>query len=162
MRKAIVWLGVLVALSACSGDGGADPETVELTEEYGCGFGFYLSNADQTAGLMLSYLDPDGAWAGTVARTGQIDAAWDAELRFGTDLFANWCDDVIEPDEPTPEVETTWTVTGEIEVTELPAAGECGQATARLHDVVAHGPVDQMLELGELTITNTAWGCFAG
>ena len=162
MRKGILLLGVLLAVSACSTEGEAGPEPVEFTEEYGCGFGFYASNEDQTTGLLLTYLDFEGAWAGNVARSGQIDAAWDAQLQYGTDLFANWCDDVLEPNEPTPEVESAWSVTGEIEVVELPAAGECGEATARLHDVVATGPVDQVLELGELTITNTAWGCFAG
>ena len=162
MRKGILLIGALVALSACSSGGDTGPEPVELTEEYGCGFGFYASNEDQTTGLVLTYQDFDGAWAGNVSRSGQIDAAWDAQLQFGTDLFANWCDDVLEPDEPTPEVESSWTLTGEIEVTDLPAAGQCGEAVASLHDVTAHGPVDQVLELGDLTITNTAWGCFAG
>jgi len=162
MRKAIVLLGALVALSACSGGDDAGPEPVDLTVEYPCGFGFYASNEDQTTGMLLTYRDFDGAWAGNVARSGQIEAAWDAQLQYGTDLFANWCDDVLEPNEPTPEVDTTWAITGEIEVVELPAAGVCGTATAQLHDVVAMGPADQMLELGELTITNPSWGCFAG
>ena len=162
MRKGIVLFGVLVALTACSGDDESGPEQVELTEEYACGFGFYAGNQDQTTGLMISYRDFDGAWAGTVARSGQLDAAWDADLQFGTDLFANWCDDVLEEGEPTPEVEAAWSVSGQMEVTELPPAGQCGQAVARLTDLVATGPADQTLDLGDLTITNTAWGCFAG
>ena len=50
----------------------------------------------------------------------------------------------------------------EIEVVELPPAGQCGQAVAELHDVVATSPDGGTLELGELTITNTSWGCLAG
>ena len=162
MKKRILLLGVLLAVSACATEGGAGPEPVELTEEYGCGFGFYASNEDQTTGLMIIYRDFEGAWAGNVARSGQIEAAWDAQLQYGTDLFANWCDDVLEEGEPTPEIESAWTVTGEIEVVELPPAGQCGQAVAELHDVVATGPDDETLEFGELTITNTSWGCLAG
>jgi hypothetical protein len=151
-----------VALAACAPTGESGPEPVELTEEFGCAYGFYSSNDDQTVGLFLEYGDFDGATSGSVSKSSPIEQAWNGELRFGADLFANWCDDVMEPGEPTPVIDETWAVTGRVDVVELPAAGECGPATANLTDVVATSPEGEEMPLGDLNAHNEFWGCFAG
>ncbi|MFZ0014893.1 MAG: hypothetical protein WAL25_12355, partial [Acidimicrobiia bacterium] len=81
----------LVALApvACAPHGDGGPESVELTEEFGCGYGFYSSNDDQTVGLFLDYRDFVGASSGSVSKSSPIEQAWNGELRLGADLFAN-------------------------------------------------------------------------
>lgn len=162
MKSALVVLSVAIALTACSE---TDTSSVapELTEEYGCGFGFYVGDADQTTGLFVFYEDMSGAMAGDVVETADLPSeSWRAVLDEGSDLFANWCDDVLEPDEPTPEVVETWEVSGSIEVVSLPEAGQCGPATARLTDLVATDSEGATMSLGDLELTNEAWGCLAG
>jgi hypothetical protein len=104
-----------------------------------------------------------GAMAGDVVETADLPSeSWRAVLDEGSDLFANWCDDVLEPDEPTPEVVETWEVSGSIEVLSLPEAGQCGPATARFTDLVATDSQGATMSLGDLEVTNEAWGCLAG
>lgn len=157
MLLAVLGLVIVSCASEASQADGPD-----LTEAHGCGHGFYVSDLEQTTGLVITYRDREGAMEGRVAPNSDLDVAWDAELQRGTNLFANWCDDVIEPGEPTPEIEETWDVTGRIEVTGLPGAGECGPASAELTDVVATGPDGEELVIGDLSVVNEAWGCFAG
>lgn len=152
-----------MALSACSWLGSEPPDPPEFSHQHDCGYGFYVGTEDQTAGLFVDFTDFEAAQAGAVPDVSQLSTgAWRADLQFGSDLFANWCDDVLEPDEPTPEIEEVWDLTGTIEINQLPPAGECGRATGRLTDVVAHGPDDETLTLGDLDVTNEFWGCFAG
>jgi hypothetical protein len=150
-------LALLVA--ACSGTSGSG--TPSLTEEYGCGHGFYLGNANQDAGL---FIVSDAGFGEEVSERSVSlpDEGWGAELRFGTDLFANWCDDVLEPGEPEPSVDETWPVSGSLEITELPRPGECGLATATLRGAGARSPEGDLRALGDLDLRNETWGCFAG
>ena len=78
---------------------------------YGCGFGFWASNADQTAGIFVEFTDFDAANAGQVPPVGAVPSViWSGRVDVGTDLFANWCDDVVEPGEPEPVVTETWQI----------------------------------------------------
>jgi hypothetical protein len=86
---------------------------------------------------------------------------WNAELRFGADLFANRCDDVMEPGEPEPVVDEVWQVSGDLELIELPA-GECGPARGMLREGMAHSEDGENIALGTLDLSNETWGCFAG
>jgi hypothetical protein len=157
----IIALGV--AAVACAPAGSTGPGSPDLSEEYGCGYGFYLGNASQTAGLLLNYVDFAEAGVGDVVRSAQLtDRAWQAELRFGSDLFANWCDDVIEPGEPEPVIDEVWRVSGQIDVTGLPPAGQCGPASATLSGLTARNAEGEVIPLGDLEVENQAWGCFAG
>ncbi|HEU4894285.1 MAG TPA: hypothetical protein VFT85_00485, partial [Acidimicrobiia bacterium] len=114
----------LVALAGCGSEDQSGPPTPELTEEYGCGYGFYASNPEQTVGLFIEFSDFEAAANGDVPDTSALDdGTWNARLEFGTDLFANWCDDVLEPGEPTPQVGETWQLTGTIEIDQLPPPG---------------------------------------
>lgn len=152
----------LLSLAACSSTS-STPENPELTEQYGCGYGFYASNVEQTVGLFIGFSDFEAAQSGDVPETSQLeDDTWQAELRFGTDLFANWCDDVLEPGEPTPEVGETWQLSGTIEIDELPPAGQGGPASATLTEVEARGPNNELIAFDVFEIENQFWGTFAG
>lgn len=166
VENTMKWLlagAVILTLAACQPAASPSPEVPELTREYGCGFGFYLGDADQTTGLIVEYADFDDAMEGRVTNSAALKSdAWTAHLDFGRDLFANWCDDVLEPDEPTPEVDESWEVTGTIDVVELPEPGACGPATARLTGLEARNADGEVLALGDFEVDNEFWGCIAG
>jgi hypothetical protein len=164
MRRTMVVLVVGLSLIAGCGSGGEESTpTPELTEQYGCGYGFYASNPEQTVGMFIEFSDFEAAHDGDVPPTAQLDdGTWLAELRFGTDLFANWCDDVLEPGEPTPEVGETWQLTGTIDIDQLPPAGQGGPASATLSGVEATGPNNDVIAFEDFEIENGFWGSFAG
>lgn len=160
MKSAVTVLCVLV-LAACSPSPGENAP--ELTEAHHCGYGFYVGDVDQTWALKITYQDFEAAQAGEVPRESALSGdTWSAVLEAGQDLFANWCDDVLEPDEPTPEVHEVWEISGDIEVTSLPGPGECGPATANLIGLEARSSADDVITLGDLDIGNEFWGCLAG
>jgi hypothetical protein len=166
-------------LAACGGDdttstpaATGDPVPVEtdppaaalsladLTEPYGCGFGFQVGNPDQTAGLFIT----SGAGFGEPPTVDTVDLAtddaWTARIDLGADLFANWCDDVIEMGEPEPQVdETLEVVAGTLELS-VDVSGVV--ATAHATALVARDAAGVEYALGDITIENTAWGMFAG
>lgn len=163
MRKTTIALSLLLVATACGPEPSASPEPPPLTEQYGCGFGFYLGSSDETAGLFVHFEDFEAAQAGQVPPSSELAGeAWRAQLQFGSDLFANWCDDVLEPDESTPEIDETWDVTGTIDIIDLADPGGCGPATARLGDVEARSPDGEVATLGDFDVVNEFWGCFAG
>ena len=143
-----------------------DVEAAALVDDYGCGFGFAKGNADQSLGLIIF------SEAGYQEQGPDLSAPivlpspdWNATLQTGRDLFANWCDDVLEPDEPTPEVTATWTlVSGTITATTDTPEGGCAGAdvAATLSGAVVESPEGQQIPLDDITLVNTAWGCFAG
>lgn len=163
MRIAVT-LTLSLTLVACGTTTSGPPQPPELTEEYGCGFGFYLGNEDETAGLFVTFVDYDTGVSGDVPALSSLsDDIWGARLQFGADLFANWCDDVIEPGEPEPEIAETWDVSGTIEIIELPEPGTCGPTRALLTDIEAQSSdADGVLSLGDFEVENGFWGCFAG
>lgn len=162
MKRTLLALVAMALIAGCgSDDGGATP-TPELTEQYACGYGFYASNPEQTVGLFIEFSDFEAARNGDIPETSQLDEdTWNARLEFGTDLFANWCDDVLEPGEPTPEVGETWQLSGTIEIDELPASGQ-GRAAATLTGVEAYGPNNELIAFDVFQVENEFWGTFAG
>lgn len=162
MKRVTVAVVIALVGSACSSSAETLPD---LTEEFGCGYGFFVSNADQTVGLFIEYTDHALAPSGEALSTSQLnDEVWNAELRFGSDLFANWCDDVLEPGEPTPQVEETWDVSGTVTITESPDQAGCGlgSAGATLTELTADGPEGEIMELEDVDVVNEHWGCVAG
>lgn len=158
--KTVIAILCTLALAACGLSPGESAP--ELTETHHCGYGFYLGDVDQTWALKVTYHDFEAAQAGEVpAQSALSNDAWSAELEAGQDLFANWCDDVLEPGEPTPEIEEVWQVSGTIEIAELPTAGQCGPATATLTGIEARDDGD-VISLGEFDVENEFWGCIAG
>jgi hypothetical protein len=146
--------------------------TADLSVHHGCGHGFFVGNAEQTVALHLSWVPNPGPDAGVLARpepgpTPLPGRDWTGELRLGTDLFANWCDDVVEPGEPNPEVTEGWPVVGgTLEMTADPSSdGGCGSGTparARVTDLRVEAPDGAIVGLPDLEVENDAWGCIAG
>lgn len=148
-----------------------DAPTVEidagsLVDDYGCGYGFEKGSADQTLRLSLEWV------AGFDAEPIPIDGpvtlpaeGWNALLLTGADLYANWCDDVIEPDEPEPVIASRWTVVeGTVTITSptpLTAEGRT-DVTAVLEGGVVESGTGERVDLDDITLRNDCWGCFAG
>lgn len=142
-----------------------DPAAIEVTEHHPCGFGFTAATADQHAALLVS--PTTGTGLGGAPEGGSItlpDPGWNAMLRVGTDLMSNWCDDVLEPDEPTPVWYAEWPVTAGSLQFAPPDGPGCDGApiTADLVNLVVTTTDGTDLSFPELSITNAAWGCFAG
>jgi hypothetical protein len=165
MRRLSMLASILV-LSACGSvlpDSftAADlPEPAVLTQEWGCGFGFWLSNADQSVALRLAYTGE-----GSPPATTQLPSPlWEARLIIGTDLYANWCDDVIEADEPTPvEHWVLPVVGGRIDVEgEAPEPFSGGELTFTADALVVELPDGAQVTWGDVAGRNSSWGFMAG
>lgn len=162
MKRALTLLVALTLIAGCGTGQGEGPPTPDMTDNYDCGYGFYASNPEQTVGLFVEFADHEAAREGDVPQTSQLDdGTWNARLEFGTHLFANWCDDVLEPHEPTPEVGETWQLSGTIHIDEIPASGQ-GMASATLSGVEARGPNNELIAFDDFAIENQFWGTFAG
>ncbi len=135
---------------------------VELTEDLSCGYGFSI--ADDAQETLLSV--QRNTYAGKVGRTVSLpDPAWDAEVRVGTHLAANWCNDVIM--DPQAEVDETWEIVeGTLEfvgkVPHIDGTATDQPVRAELTGVVVESPDGEQVELGDLSLTNGSWGFFAG
>jgi hypothetical protein len=165
LRRSILFL-VSVAVTACSGVlpttyTAADlPDPAEFTEEWGCGYGFWLGNPDQTAALRFAYRG-DGP---PEAEVDLPSADWRVTLIEGTDLYANWCDDVIEAGEPTPvEHRVIEVVGGHLSIVGAPPPPfEGGTMELRAVDLVVELPDGRDARLGNVTAVNPSWGFLAG
>jgi hypothetical protein len=165
MRRLILLASILV-LSAC---GAVLPDTFTeadlpdpgaLSQEWGCGFGFWLSNRDQSVALQLAYTGEGSP----PATTDLPSPLWEARLIVGTDLYANWCDDVIETDEPTPvEHWVLPVVGGRIEVEgEAPEPFSGGELRFTAEDLVVELPDGTQVAWGDVAGRNPNWGFMAG
>lgn len=170
----LVPLSLLVAaLGACGSDdgdgGGGGTDTgaaglgsVELTDDLGCGYGFSVTDEKQETLLSIHR----SADAGKVTQSVTLpDSGWEAEVRVGTDLAANWCSDVIEQPEAT--VDETWEIVeGTLEFVGKvpPVDGSVADQPVRaeLTGVVVASPDGERVELGDLSLANESWGFFAG
>ena len=84
------------------------PDAVDrfMTDHFGCGYGFAAATQNESASFQVFFESEPS--------TGTYDLA-EAEfamVQFGADLMANWCDDVVEPDEPEAGVDERWTIVG--------------------------------------------------
>lgn len=134
----------------------ADPLATVLADDYGCGYGFTAADPEQTIAMVVSFGVGFGAEPPAAGSYGVADLER-AQLRFGSDLMANWCDDVIEPGEPEATVADEWTLVGGT----LTVSVDGPVAVGRFEDLVARGP-DGDVDLGGTAIRNEAWGTFAG
>jgi hypothetical protein len=135
-----------------------------LSESWGCGRGFHLSNPDQTVALMLDLIDP--TWTeGPAQVTTLPDGGWEARVLLGADLFSNWCDDVVDASDPEPRVDQTWrivagTITFEDDVATLPIS--CGPVRARIEGLQVEGPDGAQVTIADRDIENDCWAGAAG
>lgn len=136
-----------------------------LTESWGCGYGFRMSDPDQTRAVVIEWQGDMGS-AAEIPMSVELPAdGWRAEIQTGSDLFSNWCNDVVMPDLPTPVVTDTWVITdGTLTITGATTdpCGGAGEVTAVLADAVATDDEGATVALDELTLVNDTWGCFAG
>lgn len=136
-------------------------QEADLTLSWGCGLGFTLSSPDQQVALWLWPNDQE-----TVPNppVNLSDGTWRASVAVGKNLMVNHCDDVIEGWEPESVFAAEWQVisgTLDFEPPESASCGAVGPVEATLTGIVVEtpeGPVD----LGDLTVVNEAYGCFAG
>jgi uncharacterized protein DUF6174 len=141
----------------------ADIDVRTLTDDYGCGYQFAAGSPAQDLALVI-YATGGAAPDVTVPITFPSEA-WAGEIRIGTDLFSNWCDDVIEQSEPVPIVQQRWTIVGgTLTVERAAAATDCdgNAATATLTGAVARSLSGATVDLAGIDLVNTSWGCFAG
>ena len=170
-RRTSIGLVVVLALAVgCGGTAGTSAGEVEeidlaAMDAYGCGFGFWLGTPEQDVAIHIAVADPAAATRGDISDQAVFpDEAWEATVRVGRDLFANWCDDVIEADEPEPVIDQQWPITaGTLTLQGQPPEPGCvGALTATVQGLEATRPDSTTIELGDREVTNDAWGCFAG
>jgi hypothetical protein len=138
-----------------------DPAT--LTEAWGCGYGFHMSDEAQTVAVQLDF---SAAGDGPAAVTELPSPDWEAVVVTGERLFANWCNDVIDMTRPQPQIDETWDVVeGTITFDGAPPALQPPAdqpVTARVTGLVAERPDGTRVAIGDLTVTNDTWGFLAG
>ena len=136
----------------------------DLAESWGCGLGFTASSADQRVAVMLHPVDFEKAPTPPISLPS---SEWEATVAIGKNLLVNNCDDVWEYWEPESVVAASWPLSAGTIRFEAPdqtgfeACGTAGPVEATLEGAVIDTP-DGPLELGDLTIVNEAYGCFAG
>lgn len=142
----------------------ADQPDLATMDEYGCGYGFWLGSPDGEVAVRIAAADGSVVAGGPPQETSLPHDAWDATLLVGQDLYANWCDDVIEAGEPEPVVIEQWPLTaGTITLHGTVPADTCPyEARATVTGLEATRPHGTIVELGDRDVTNDAWGCFAG
>jgi hypothetical protein len=164
-------LGLVIAAAAvlvagCAGNATPEAEQVDLAamNEYGCGYGFWLGSPDQEVAVRFG-ADNESVAAGELPqRTTLPDDVWDATVLIGEDLYANWCDDVLEPGEPVPAVAERWPITAGTITLHAPAPADVcpHEVRATATGLEATRPDGVTVELGERELVNDGWGCFAG
>jgi hypothetical protein len=162
MRPTIL-LVVALALIACGAPPAGGPPATDLsslTEEWPCGFGFFAGNPAETTALRI-YLD------GSEVTETEIDLPhpdWSAVLVHGTNVYANWCDDVVTPAEPTPvEHESLTIIGGHLSIVgDVPEPFGGGELTVAATDLMVELGDGTHQELGSIEITNPMFGFMAG
>jgi hypothetical protein len=165
-RRRLKLLAAAAFLVGCGGGATPEPDQLDLAkmDEYGCGFGFWLGDPDEEVAVRFAAADEIVVEGYLPPETTLPDDAWDATLLIGEDLYANWCDDVLEPGEPEPSVAEEWPITaGTITLRGSVPADVCPhRARATVTGLEATRPDGTTVELGERELANDAWGCFAG
>jgi hypothetical protein len=162
-----VFSAAVLLVAGCGGNAptpGAEQVDLAAMDEYGCGYGFWLGSPDQEVAVQLA-ADNESVAAGELPQQVTLpDDAWDATVLIGEDLYANWCDDVLEPGAPEPAVNERWPITaGTITLHGRVPADVCPHtARGTATGLVATRPDGATVELGERELVNDGWGCFAG
>lgn len=163
MRLPVVLLVLVVACgSILPATLGADdlPDLNGLEREWECGHGFWVGTEDQTAALRFHFGGETPAPEVTLP-----DPDWEAVMLIGTDLYAEWCTDVIVDGEPVPVVH--WElpiVAGRLVIDGEPPSApfESTVLTVEASGLVVELPDGQRVPLGTITITNRSWGLLPG
>lgn len=135
------------------------PRMDEFTEEWGCGFGFYISDAEQTRTVRVTFIGD-----GDPTDVDLPHPDWEARLVEGTNLYANWCNDFIDETQPQPIIH--WEhpiVEGSLSIMgEPPEPFSGGELTLGATNLVVELPSGARAALGDVEITNPNYGFLAG
>jgi hypothetical protein len=136
-------------------------QEADLSMSWGCGLGFTLSSSDQRVAM---HLTPNDYETVPSSPADFPNGAWQAWVLIGKNLMVNHCDDVLEGWEPEVVFAAEWPVvsgTLEFEPPESASCGATGPVEATLTGIVVETP-ECPVDLGDLTVVNDAYGCFAG
>lgn len=173
MSLLVAPVALAVVLAGCGGVG--DPDATQSTdgeqvaarlateglEDWGCAYAFTVGTLDQETRLSL-WFDGSPGGAAPEPGTSELGGDWTGELVAGTDLFAQWCDDVIGPDEPEVVEVAEWDVEGTLTWQLEEGGGECPSvASATLTDAAVTTDSGEV-PIGDVEFRNEAFGCFAG
>lgn len=165
-RLEMLTAAAALLLSGCDGTATPEAEQIDLAamDEYGCGFGFWLGSPGEEVAVRFAAANEVAAEGHMPQQATLPDDAWDATVLVGEDLYANWCDDVLEPGEPEPAVAERWPITAGTITLHGPATTDVcpHEARATVTGLEATRPDGTTVELGERELANDAWGCFAG
>ncbi|MEQ1699054.1 MAG: hypothetical protein ABMA25_03040 [Ilumatobacteraceae bacterium] len=76
---------------------------------------------------------------------------------FGSSLLVTSCNDEVDDNQQQPTVDERWPASYSEITMELPSGSDCGPATVHLVGVKAFPPDGTIVELGDMTMTNTNW-----
>ncbi len=82
------------------------PTTLHINEQADAATGA-RANAGQTVSMVVSFTAVEDFETGPALGTYDL-AVLNGSVRFGTDLMANWSDDVVEEGEPEVVTDATW------------------------------------------------------
>lgn len=127
-----------------------------------CGHGFAATSADQSLILDIRWTNVLSLADAPISIDAEVpDRDWMGEIRVGSDLAANWCDDVIEEGEPTPRTDERWDVTaGRLVAASDPA--DPGVVSGTITGLEVTTDDGTVLSLGNIELENLAWGVYAG
>ena len=133
----------------------------DLSVSWGCGLGFTVSTRDQRVALVMYSANAEAVIDPPISFP---DPGWRAMVMVGKNLLANHCDDVFESWEPVPSVARQWDLTAGTLTFTPPPGGPCSgggpvEADPGRRQVTT---VAGEIAIPELSMTNDAYGCFAG
>jgi hypothetical protein len=164
--RLVLAAAVTVLVTGCAGASTPpfEPPDLAAMDDYGCGYGFWLGSPDGRAALRFAADHEEAVSGGLPQEASLPHEAWDATVLIGEDLYANWCDDVLEAGEPEPVVAEEWLITaGTLTFDVRPETADCPvEARATATSIEATRPDGTTVELGRRQLTNETWGCFAG
>lgn len=154
-------VGDPVATQPTDGEQVAAQLATEGLEDWACAYAFTVGTLDQETRLSL-WFDGSPGGAAPEPGTSELGGDWTGELVAGSDLFAQWCDDVIGPDEPEVVEVAEWNVEGTLTWQLEEGDGECPSvASATLVDAAVTTDSGDV-PIADMEFRNEAFGCFAG
>lgn len=166
MRRLVALVALAGLMAACGSPLPANltsselPDLASLDTEWGCGYGFWLGDKDETVALRFHF---EGERPDRAVELPHPD--WEVMLLLGTDLYANWCDDVFGDGSALPV--THWelpVVGGHLALSgDLPSEPfESTVMTLTARDLIVELPGGERVPLGSVIVTNPSWGFLAG
>ena len=136
-----------------------------FVDHYGCGHGFAIGSDGQDLGLTIHFAGDYSEGGPDVSSPVEWpNADWVGEVWVGSDLFSNWCNDMVLETDPVPAIAQSWTIVHGVLNVSTTSGVDCDgtTVTGELTDAVLRSEAGEELALDTLSLRNDAWGCFAG